>query len=260
MKNSTLQKIGGLILILAISLMTNAQEYHYQEGFAHADGGEDAVPDGWTTYNTYLSGKTNHGLYTSDLTDRSSRLKDGGSWLATKPVDKAGILKAWVVIGGVGDGMEKIIITKIITGGDTTLIAEVDTSVLDTAWVELTYEINDASDGIYFIFTRDIFSIGSDDIYIDDVSITIFENTGINTFDQVGYKSYPNPVNDILILEFPDFQNRHASICDITGRIVWKGILKENRANVSTSDYYSGIYFINVVDNKGVHSNRFIKK
>ena len=95
MKNFTLQKIGGIILILMIPLMVTAQEtYHFQEGFNYKPvlSAEDSVPGGWTTYNIYASGKTNHGLYnTPDVDDRSIRLKDGGSWVATIPVDKAGV-------------------------------------------------------------------------------------------------------------------------------------------------------------------------
>jgi hypothetical protein len=264
MKNFTFQKIAGILLLLMVAAFVSAQEYHFQEGFNYKAVlyPEDSVPEGWTTYNTYAS-KDNHGLYTTpgEENDRCIRLKDGGSWLATKPVDGAGVFKAWVnIIKPPGDGTEVIHISKHTAAGDSTLLATVDTSILDTVWVELSYDINDPSDGIFIKITRDIWSIGSDDIYVDDVSITVFDNTGINSLIRAGYKFYPNPVEDMLNIEFPDLQNRHATILDITGRIIWEGVLYEQHARINTSRYARGIYLINIQDSEGMHADRFIKR
>src|SRR4030042_4734582 len=108
MMNSTFKRVGGVFLLLMISFIVTAQEFHFREGFNYkCVVAEDSVPGGWTTYNTFASNKTNHGLYTTpDANDRSIRLKDGGSWVATIPVNKAGALKAWVLITPTSDGTE----------------------------------------------------------------------------------------------------------------------------------------------------------
>jgi hypothetical protein len=265
MKNSTFQKIGGIFMFLMISLIVSTQDFHFREGFNYKPvitaNAEDSVPAGWTTYDTYAS-KINHGLYITpgEENDRSIRLKDGGSWIATKPVDKAGVFKAWVQINPEGDGTEVIHISKHITGGDSTLLATVDTSVLDTAWVELSFDINDDSDGIFVKITRDISSNGGSDIYVDDVSITVFEVTGINSFAHAGYNLYPNPVEDVLNIDFQGSQNRYTTICDITGRIIWTGFLRELNNRINMSQYFRGIYLISIRDSDGIYTDRFIKR
>jgi hypothetical protein len=265
MKNSTFQKIGGIFMFLMISLIVSAQDFHFREGFNYKPvvtaNAEDSVPAGWTTFDTYAS-KITHGLYITpgEENDRSIRLKDGGSWVATKPVDKAGVFKAWVQINPEGDGTEVIHISKHITGGDSTFLATVDTTVLDTAWVELSYDINDDSDGIFVKITRDISSNGGSDIYVDDVSITVFEVTGINSFAHTGYRPYPSPVEGVLNIDFQDRQDRYATIYDITGRIIWTGILMEQNTRINTSQYVGGIYLISIRDSDGLHTNRFIKR
>ena len=263
MKNSTFKNIGAIYVLLMISLIVTAQEFHFREGFNYKPivSAEDSVPGGWTTYNTYASGKTNHGLYnTPETDDRSIRLKDGGSWVATLPVDKAGVLKAWVVISPTSDGTEVMHISKHITGGDSTLLATLDTSVLDTSWVELSFDINDDSDGIFVKFTRDIMSFGSSDIYVDDVSMTVFETTRISSFAYNRCNYFPSPVEDVLNINFPDRQNRHTTIFDITGRIIWTGILKEQKARINTSQYVKGVYLIIIRDADGIYSDKFIKR
>ena len=107
-------------------------------------------------------------------------------------------------------------------------------------------------------------------IYIYD-SIT---NSSIELVDCIGYLStenfnelsfsiYPNPVQDKLILKSPRFESSKLTLAIYTVQgkeVASKNIQIENETSIDVSSLSSGMYFINVEDDKGASTTqKFIK-
>jgi hypothetical protein len=61
---------------------------------------------------------------------------------------------------------------------------------------------------------------------------------------------FPNPVNDVLIIEFPDRKNFEYSIYNENGELMISGKLSEARNTVNISQLNRGTYILNVKDQK----------
>jgi hypothetical protein len=83
--------------------------------------------------------------------------------------------------------------------------------------------------------------------------------TGTKVLAGTSFKVFPNPVKDMLTLQFAQMKN--VVITDIMGRTV-KNVNLEgiNSKNVNLNDLKSGLYFISVETNAGVYSSKFIKE
>ncbi len=271
MKTFTLTLVTISVFFLAIfqainTYANNKTEYHFQEGF-FLEPGDDIVPPGWTSHRTYPTFRYNNGKYTEPdqegFRDRSIRFLDGGSWLATPPIDGAGVLAFFVNVaeGDEGDGSEKLVVSKHINETDSIFLAEYDAEVLEEeTWVEFEIEINDPSESIIIKFTRSMESWYSNDIYVDDVSLTVYEPTSVTESEVNDFVLYPNPAIDILNLIFPDDQLRSVSIIDVSGRTIWSGKVEGENAQIDISGLIQGFYMIRVKDNNHSYTNGFIKK
>ncbi len=92
--------------------------------------------------------------------------------------------------------------------------------------------------------------------------------TGINSEEAINYQNsitlYPNPVNDLLRLDFnqQDFSELTISITDITGKTV---LLKECKTgsdlNLNVSSLYKGVYLLCIYDsnNRMLASKKLVK-
>ncbi len=61
---------------------------------------------------------------------------------------------------------------------------------------------------------------------------------------------YPNPSNDILTLKTNISGNCETIITDMTGRVIYKGVV-ENQKEISVREWQKGIYFLIVIDERG---------
>jgi hypothetical protein len=85
-------------------------------------------------------------------------------------------------------------------------------------------------------------------------------STGISTAVFNDVKIYPNPVTTELTIDFGELLISRIDIVDILGRIVMSDISAENRKPVDVSALQSGIYFVRIVCDKGVVTEKFIKE
>jgi surface protein len=72
---------------------------------------------------------------------------------------------------------------------------------------------------------------------------------------------YPNPVVDVIIIKSENLLES-ILVYDVTGRVIFKTIMEENRRekNISLKGINSGLYFINVRSNKGHSIKKIVKK
>jgi hypothetical protein len=86
-------------------------------------------------------------------------------------------------------------------------------------------------------------------------------SVGVNELEQQFFiKIFPNPVNNILMIEIEGSVNSQLSIIDITGKELRREEF-ENRTSVDVSDLESGIYFVSIKRNgKMIQNTKFIKE
>lgn len=113
---------------------------------------------------------------------------------------------------------------------------------------------------VIFMFTA-ISNFGNnlyvDNIYAGTVNVGIDETTASSLFN-----IFPNPVTDILNIEFTAATIGTITVSDVLGKQVFsKQIFNtQNNFQLSTVDWNSGIYFITLQSDKTISTQKFIKQ
>lgn len=97
-------------------------------------------------------------------------------------------------------------------------------------------------------------------IYIDDVSLT--PCTAIEEQNEEAIKIYPNPVEDELLvsgLKLP-VGEKEIKITDILGKEIYHNQFLTSDIRILTSDFKSGIYFIEIKNGKNSYRKKFLKE
>lgn len=79
------------------------------------------------------------------------------------------------------------------------------------------------------------------------------------TFEKLEAKMYPNPTNTTLSLQLNDFENTIVKIMDINGRIIQSQNLNNSLTTFNVSALCNGIYFLEIISEKGNAIQKFIK-
>ena len=72
----------------------------------------------------------------------------------------------------------------------------------------------------------------------------------------VGFSVYPNPVQDILNVDFAGFEKGKLSIINLQGEVVLTSAVSKNSHQIDLSQYPQGVYLISIYNEQG----RFTKK
>lgn len=72
-------------------------------------------------------------------------------------------------------------------------------------------------------------------------------------------KFYPNPANDFLQIDCPDFTEAVVSIFDINGRVLLEKDIKQS-ALLNVSRFENGVYILKIKSGDAVYETRFVKK
>ncbi len=87
---------------------------------------------------------------------------------------------------------------------------------------------------------------------------SVLANTSLSENDEtlaLNTSIYPNPNNNVINFSV-DYTDMNYLVTDLTGQVVTKGIIKNNRVDITKLTI--GVYFIKVLDNK--HNTQLIKK
>ena len=96
------------------------------------------------------------------------------------------------------------------------------------------------------------------DVYwmlIDDVEVIAGSHAGINNANEISVDLYPNPTTSVLNIEAEGVQE--VSVIDINGRTV---MTEKNVNAINMSNLANGIYYVRVITNNGVSSQKIVKK
>lgn len=84
---------------------------------------------------------------------------------------------------------------------------------------------------------------------------------GVNEFELVSnLKLYPNPVANMLTIDFKNLTNASVIIYDINGRELKKVNLTQSSNNISVSDLEKGVYFFKIQSDEGIVTKRIVKE
>jgi hypothetical protein len=96
---------------------------------------------------------------------------------------------------------------------------------------------------------------GSVLIYIDDLKV-VHAASGVNNLSMGNnVRLYPNPVRDNAIIELNEPVQLPCvmSVRDISGRAIRQQVLHDRRTTINKTDLGSGMYFMHLTDNEGLH-------
>ncbi|MBQ7489771.1 MAG: thiol protease/hemagglutinin PrtT [Bacteroidales bacterium] len=86
------------------------------------------------------------------------------------------------------------------------------------------------------------------------------DNDNVNENSNYGIKIYPNPATDNFVIECDGFPFEYVRIIDVYGRIVMQSKAADNTKFIGISSLPSGIYFVQIIGNKGIVTKKLNKK
>lgn len=122
-------------------------------------------------------------------------------------------------------------------------------------WTKVSKSLADfAGQTIYVAFRHHNIS----DMYwmlLDDISITAGNHAGIDEVNDINVSLYPNPTTGKLNVNAEDVQE--INVLDINGRVV---MTANNTNAIDMSELSNGCYFVRVITNEGVSTQKIVKK
>lgn len=111
-----------------------------------------------------------------------------------------------------------------------------------------------AGQNIYIAFRH----CNSTDVYwmlVDDIEVIPGQHAGISNVTDATVQLYPNPTSNVLNINAEGVQE--VSVIDINGRTV---MTEKNVNTVNLSDLANGVYYVRVITNNGVATEKIVKK
>lgn len=111
-----------------------------------------------------------------------------------------------------------------------------------------------AGQNIYIAFRH----CNSTDVYwmlVDDIEVIAGQHAGISNATDATVQLYPNPTSNVLNINAEGVQE--VSVIDINGRTV---MTEKNVNTVNLSDLANGVYYVRVITNNGVATEKIVKK
>ena len=99
-------------------------------------------------------------------------------------------------------------------------------------------------------------SVYASPVWVDPLIIGVHDISRSNRSIQI----YPNPANDKIFIELPDFKNTSIAINRIDGQLMQKISLQAEKTKIDISNLSKGIYFIQVTNGRETVVRKLIKQ
>jgi hypothetical protein len=117
----------------------------------------------------------------------------------------------------------------------------------------ITYDLNGDSTGT--------FQVGFSPEALAVVKPLLGSAAQIATKKQLNYTLYPNPAESVLNIESEGDEEVNVYVVNQIGNVLVQKTLKAGNFSINTEDFTSGIYFITMINNRGIYRTRsFVKK
>ena len=78
----------------------------------------------------------------------------------------------------------------------------------------------------------------------------IYNDLGINTEKQSAFSIFPNPASDVVTIKNNFGKPTHATLYDLTGRVLQNITIENNNTSINVQNYPNGIYFLKFEDSE----------
>ena len=96
---------------------------------------------------------------------------------------------------------------------------------------------------------------GSPNSYFEVCSFTSIRNRSTNR-----YSIYPNPANDIVIIETPGHNITEVLMYDVSGKILLKNIIVGDKLEINLSSFDDGIYILKISNSEEIITRKILKE
>lgn len=109
---------------------------------------------------------------------------------------------------------------------------------------------------LYFDFEE--VDVTTTTVYIDLVGFNEDSDVSVRETDQLDMRVnlYPNPASNLVNVEAPE--NSHITLIDIAGNVVAQKFASSTNTQINVVDFSAGIYFVQIVNNKKVHTSKLV--
>ena len=146
----------------------------------------------------------------------------------------------------------------------------VSTTGTNTADFTHTIYSGTAAQASYYLKSFDLSAFAGQNIYIafrhynctdvywmliDDLQVIAGQHAGISNVADANVELYPNPVANVLNIQAEGVQE--VSVIDVNGRTI---MTEKNVSTINMSNLANGVYYVRVITNNGVATQKIVKK
>jgi hypothetical protein len=146
----------------------------------------------------------------------------------------------------------------------------VSTTGTNTADFTHTIYSGTAAQASYYLKSFDLSAFAGQNIYIafrhynctdvywmliDDLQVIAGQHAGISNVADANVELYPNPVANVLNIQAEGVQE--VSVIDVNGRTI---MTEKNVNTINMSNLANGVYYVRVITNNGVATQKIVKK
>ena len=146
----------------------------------------------------------------------------------------------------------------------------VSTTGTNTADFTHTIYSGTAAQASYYLKSLDLSAFAGQNIYIafrhynctdvywmliDDLQVIAGQHAGISNVADANVELYPNPVANVLNIQAEGVQE--VSVIDVNGRTI---MTEKNVNTINMSNLANGVYYVRVITNNGVATQKIVKK
>jgi hypothetical protein len=125
--------------------------------------------------------------------------------------------------------------------------------------ISITPQYGYESSGKYYIIIKGLTTISGIKVSADTLTFTVKNFTGIaNDNINTEVNIFPNPASNVVNVQSNIFGN--IFVLDMSGKVVYTGIVKNEQNQVNIEGLNKGVYFIKIVSDKNTVVKKFIKK
>jgi hypothetical protein len=87
----------------------------------------------------------------------------------------------------------------------------------------------------------------------------VFPTSNIDVFSR-SFDIYPNPISNIVNIQFDKSEIYQVEVMDITGRIIYSNQVSEQNVQINTAAWAAGLYAVTISNKNGILERKKIVK
>lgn len=192
----------------------------------------------------------------------------GNDWIISRGVNltagATATITLYVVV--VQNGSTTPASYKLTVGNGQNVAAQTTTIVTAPTFSNTTFELRThtytvPTTGVYYFGIQSAIPVNSaGSVFMAVDNFTVTQTLSVDTVDANNFVIYPNPANDIVVVNSSNYTFNNIAIVDLNGRVI-KEVSYDNasQANLDVASLSAGVYFLNISSNEGIVNKKIIK-